>query len=189
MGTSFLFSFSLCSIQLPKQTKYLTQGLSVLQIKSVRCTCATVKWFLILLIFKALSIVHLQTVVSVSQECYSDHQCNGINYHSLTRTCELIHYTTSKRLLMGEEYADGWQLWLPGICMSVLFQRALHICIDFFKEKKRIITRMISWAWKYTFIAIVILLLKTLLELINTLTMRMMMSLFNESLHKTHKIL
>ena len=148
--------FSFCSIQWPKQTKYLTQGLSVLQIKSVRCT---VKWFLILLIFKALSIVPLQTVVFVSQECYSDHLCNGINYHSLTKTCELIHYNMSKQLLMGEEYADGWQLWLPGIFMSVLLQRALHICIDFFKEKKRIITRMISWAWKYTCIAIVILLL------------------------------
>ena len=110
--------------------------------------------------FKALSNVHLQTVVHVfvSQECYLDQLCNGINYHSTTETCELIPYNTSKWLLTGEEYADAWQLWLPGICMSVLLQRALHICIDFFKEKKRIITRMISWAWKYTCIAIVILL-------------------------------
>mgnify|MGYP001794932608 FL=1 len=84
---------------------------------------------LLLSFFKALSNVHLQTVVHVfvSQECYLDQLCNGINYHSTTETCQLIPYNTSKRRLTGEEYADGWQLWLPGMYVCVVTESSPYL--------------------------------------------------------------
>ena len=55
--------------------------------------------------------------VEITQSLYYnlDLFCNGIKHHSATKTCELVHYNMSKQLQTGQENADGWQLWLPGV--------------------------------------------------------------------------